>query len=180
MQDVCFDVEVEPTLKLLQGDSCIHKTISTEESARLNLEVNGLSWPRFIGYFFDVRIFNQFDKSSPQYYVEAYKYYESFKFSKYEQRIIDVKKIKSTCTCFPIWEGAGPSPTRSIYQLASKIAEKKDESYSDKIKCVRTKINFALLGRALKFLGGCLGSKRPTDTSNSCSAIIVRERRLDS
>ena len=35
MQDVCFDVEVEPTLQLIQVESLIHKTTITYEIARL-------------------------------------------------------------------------------------------------------------------------------------------------
>ena len=45
MQDVCYDVTVEPTLQLLQGESFIHKTTSTDENARLNIKATGLGSP---------------------------------------------------------------------------------------------------------------------------------------
>ena len=31
MHDVCYDVEAEPILQLLQGESFIHKSTSTDE-----------------------------------------------------------------------------------------------------------------------------------------------------
>ena len=40
--------------------------------------------------------------------------------------------------------GSGPSASRTIKHLASKIAEKKDESYSDAITYIRTN-NFSAL-----------------------------------
>ena len=64
--------------------------------------------------------------------------------------------------------GAGPSETGTIKQLARKIAEKKDESYSDALLYVRTKINFALLRGAVICLRGCRGS----DIDSSCSALV--------
>ena len=42
MHDVCYDVEVELTLLLLQGESFKHKTTSTDENARQVIEANGL------------------------------------------------------------------------------------------------------------------------------------------
>ena len=42
MHDVCYYVEVEPTLQLLQGKSFIHKTTRTNENSQLDIKVNGL------------------------------------------------------------------------------------------------------------------------------------------
>ena len=58
MHDVCYDVEVELTLQLLQSESFIHKTCNTEENARQDIDWCGLWWSRFSRYF-DVKIFNQ-------------------------------------------------------------------------------------------------------------------------
>ena len=88
----CYDVEVGPTLHLLQGESFIDKTTSTDESARLDVKANGLWESRFSLCFFDVKIFNPLARSCPKNSVEAYKYHESLKSLKYEQRILDVEK----------------------------------------------------------------------------------------
>ena len=42
MLEVCYDVEFEPTLKLLQGESFIQKTLRTGEKALLDIKANGL------------------------------------------------------------------------------------------------------------------------------------------
>ena len=75
MHDVCFDVEVERTLQLLQGESFIHITTSTDKNPRLDIKTNGLWRSWFSGYFFDAKIFNPFAKSCPKNSVEAYKYH---------------------------------------------------------------------------------------------------------
>ena len=137
----CYDVEVEPILQLLQGESFIHKTTSTDENARQDIKANGLWGSRFSCYFFDVKIFNPIAKSCPKNSVEAYKYHDSLKCLKYEQRILDVEKSDFVPLVFSCM-GAGPSATRAITQLASKIADK-EESYSEAITYIRTKLCFA-------------------------------------
>ena len=132
---------------------------------------------RFSRCFFDVKIFNPLAKSCPKNSVETYKYHESLKCLKYEQRILDVEKSYFVSLVFSCMGGAGPSATRTIKQLASKIAEKKNESYTDAITYIRRRKGFSLLRSAIIFLRGCRGSKRPTDIDSSCSAM-VREGRL--
>ena len=125
-----------------------------------------------------MKILNPPAKSCPKNSVEAYKYHELLKFLKYEHRILDVEKSNFVQLVFSCTGSAGPSATRTIQQLASKMAEEKDESYSDAITTRRI-ISFALLRSARICLRGCRGSKRPIDIDSSCSAI-VREGRLDS
>ena len=109
----CYDVEVEPILQLLQGESFKHKTTSTDENARQDIKANGLWGSRFSRYFFDVKIFNPIAKSCPKNSVEAYKYHDSLKCLKYEQRILDVEKSDFVLLVFSCM-GAGPSATRAI------------------------------------------------------------------
>ena len=42
MKDVCFDVEIEPKLQPLDGDSFVHTTTTTEDDTRLDFKANGL------------------------------------------------------------------------------------------------------------------------------------------
>ena len=42
MHDVWYDIEVEPTPQFLQGESFIHKNISTDGNVPLELKSNGL------------------------------------------------------------------------------------------------------------------------------------------
>ena len=161
-----------------QGKSSIHKTTSIDENARLEIKAIGLWASRFSRHFFDLKISNPLAKLCPKNSVEAYKYHESLKCLKFVQRILDVEKSNLVPLVFSCM-GAQDRPQRALKQLASKIAEKKDESYSDAITCIRTKISFALLRSAIICLRGCRGSKRTTDIDSSCS-VIVREGRLDS
>ena len=42
MREVCFDVEIEPKLQPLEGESFVHKTTTTEDDARLDTKADGL------------------------------------------------------------------------------------------------------------------------------------------
>ena len=100
MHYVCYDFEVEPTLQLLQGESLIHKSTSTDENARLDNKSNGLWGLRLDCFSFDVKIVNPLANSCPKDSVEEYKYRESLKCLKCEQRIIDAEKSKFSARVF--------------------------------------------------------------------------------
>ena len=92
MKEVCFDVEIEPKLQPLEGESFVHKTTTTEDEARLDIKANGLWDSRFCKTFFDVKIFNPLARTCPKNVNDAYKFHESQKKLKYESRIINVGK----------------------------------------------------------------------------------------
>ena len=80
------------------------------------------------------------------------KYREPIKKLKYELRIIEFEKaFRSLISCTG---GAGPSASKSIQRLTSRISYKKEDSVSDVITYRRTKLNFALLRSSILFLGG--------------------------
>ena len=177
LHDVCYDVEAEPTLRLLQAKSFIHKTFSTDEKARLDIKPNDLGCPGSAVISLRRRYLTH-SPSHTQKTVEAYKYHESLKCLKYEQQILDVEKSYFVSLVFFCIGGTGPSATRTIKELASKIAEKKDGSLSDAITYIRTRISFYCATLSYASARGCRGSKRRTDIDSSCSAI-VREGILD-
>ena len=139
MKDVCFDVEIEPKLQPLEGDSFVHTTTTTEDDTRLDFKANGLWDLRFCRTFFDVKIFNPLAKSCPKDINEAYKFHETQKKLKYESRIIKVEKRTFNPLVFACTGGAGPSASKVITRLASKVNEKSTESYSEAIRYIRTK-----------------------------------------
>ena len=55
---LCHDVEIEPKLQSLEGESFHNKTTTTENDDRLTIKANGLWGSRFSRTFFDVKIFN--------------------------------------------------------------------------------------------------------------------------
>ena len=56
LDEVCHDVEIEPKLQSLEGESFHNKTTTTEDDARLDIKANGLWGGRFSRTFFDVKI----------------------------------------------------------------------------------------------------------------------------
>ena len=152
LDEVCHDVEIEPKLQSLEGN----KTTTTEDDARLDIKANGLWGGRFSRTFFDVKIFNNpHAKSYPKTISDAYKYHESVKTLKYQQRILDVEHSSFVPLIFACTGGAAPGSTKTVQKLAEKLSEKRNESYSDTITYIRTKISFALVRSAILCFRGC-------------------------
>ena len=76
LDEVCHDVEIEPKLQSLEGESFHNKTTTNEDGARLDITANGLWGGRFSRTFFDVKIFKTNAKSCPKTISDAYKYHE--------------------------------------------------------------------------------------------------------
>ena len=51
LRDVCYDVEIEPKLQTLEGESFDHRTTCTEDEARLDIKASGLWNSRFCRTF---------------------------------------------------------------------------------------------------------------------------------
>ena len=79
MREVCYDVEIEPKLQPLEGESFFHKTTTTEDEARLDIKANGLWDSRFCRTFFDFTIFFPLARTRPKNANEAYNFHESQK-----------------------------------------------------------------------------------------------------
>ena len=139
LNEVCDDVEVEPCLQSLQGETFANRTTTIDDDARLDIKANGFFDSCFSRTFFDVKVFNPYAKSCPRSIPDSYKYHESIKKLKYEQRIIDVEKATFCPLIFSCTGGAGPSASKAIQRLASRISDKKEDSYSDVITYIRTK-----------------------------------------
>ena len=93
--DVCNDVEIEPKLQPLEGET-FDKSTSTEDEARLDIKANGLFDSRFCRTFFDVKIFNPLPTPVRNKFKKHINH-EATKKRKYEQRFIkkSSKKVPS-------------------------------------------------------------------------------------
>ena len=58
LTEVCHDVQVEPELQPLTGESLTNATANTQDGARLDISANGVWGGRFEKTFLDVRVFN--------------------------------------------------------------------------------------------------------------------------
>ena len=76
---------------------------------------------------------------------DAYKYHESIKENKYEQRKNEVGKAIFCPLVFTGTGGASPAASKALKQLSSTLSARKEDSYADIILYPRTKISFALL-----------------------------------
>ena len=139
----------------MEGESFNNKTLTTENDARLDSKANGLRGGRFSQTRFDVKIFNPHAKSCPKTISGAFKYHESVKTSKYQQRYLDAEHSSFVPLIFASTEGAAPDSTKTVQKLAEKLNEKENESFSDSINYVRTEISFTLLTSAILSLSGC-------------------------
>ena len=89
---------------------------------------------------------------------------------------MDVEQIKLVPLIFACTGGAAPGSTKTIQELAEKLSEKQNESYSDIIIFLRTKTSFALLRTAIFCLRGCTNLKNTSNIDNSICAIIEEGR----
>ena len=108
MNEVCHDVQIEPQLQTLQGDSIESTTTCTDDEARLDIKANGFWGQRFERTFFDVKIFNPLAKSCPKNITKAYKYHEEIKKRKYEARIREVENSTFNPIIFFVRVGLDP------------------------------------------------------------------------
>ena len=110
--------------------------------------------------------------------TEAYFYHESIKKNKYEQRITEVEKERFCPRVFACSGGAGPSASKALETLASKLSARKEDSYADIILYLRTKISFALLRSSI--LCNCWSRRlrRRENVEASMGAVFEKGRLL--
>ena len=130
---------------LVDGEVFSSNSTSTDDGAQMDIKANGLWGSRFSRTSFDVKIFNPHGKSCPRTIKDAYKSHESIKRNKYAERIRETEHSSFNVLVFACSGGAGPSASRVMKQLATKVSKKRGEPYADTISYIRTKISFAFL-----------------------------------
>ena len=177
LNEVCDDIEVEPCLQTLQGETFANRTTTIDDDARLDITANGFFDSGFSRTFFDVKVFNPFAISCPRSLPDSYNYHESIKKLKYEQRIIEVEKATFCSLIFSCTGGAGPSASKAIQRLASR-SDKKEDSYSDVITYIRTKLSWALLRSSILCLRGARSMSRRPAVLASLRTVLEEGRLL--
>ena len=103
--------------------------------------------------------------------------HEQIKKLKYEQRIREVEHVTFnplvSCT-----GGAGPSASKVIKRIAGKLSDKKEDSYSDIITYIRTKISFALLRSSILCIRGSRSLRRRGIVEASIGTVVEEGRLL--
>ena len=176
MDEVCHDIQLEPKLQSLDGEIFSSNSFTADDDARLDIKANRLWGFRFNRNFFDVKIFNPHAKSCPKTMKNAYKYHESIKRNKYEERIRETEHSSFRALVSACSGGAGPSALRVMKKLATKNSEKRGEPFADLISYIRTKISFALLRSCFLCSRGCRALKPRVLSETSISAVVEEGR----
>ena len=146
LTEVCHDVNVEPRLQPLSGETFTTRSTATEDNSRLDIAASGFWGGRFERAFFDVRVINPFAPSNrtPQ-MTSCYRRHEREKRRKYDQRVREVEHASFVPLVMSCTGGAGPSATVFLRRLAALSSEKNHTNYSTVIELLRVRLSFALL-----------------------------------
>ena len=142
---VCNDVAVEPVLQEVTGETLNHGA-NKAPVARLEIHARGF-WKGQRSAFFDVRVCHanadSYRDLTPK---QIYKKHENEKKRKYAERVMKIEQGTFTPLVFTTTGGmAGDECVKYHSILAELISNKKGESYSNAISCIRAKVSFAML-----------------------------------
>jgi hypothetical protein len=177
LRQVCYNVEVEP--ELLPIESTDFKVIGKNaQRARLDIAANGL-WGPFQKTMFDVRVFHPNCKSYRNKSLkDLYSMHEKQKTRDYQHRVLQTEKASFTPLIYSTNGGLAPQAETFHKRLASLIAEKKKERYSDVMGHLRTELSFTMLRSVLTSLRGVRGRKinGPKTPQAFLSYNLIQER----
>ena len=155
LSDVCHDVETEPTLQSLSGETFSLRSSSRDDDARLDISARGFWGGRFEKTYFDVRVFNPNATSYTCFEVAScYRRQEQEKKRKYEERLRKVENASFTPIILSCTGGMSKLTTSFTKKLASMISEKKDTPYGSVINWLRCRLGFALLRASIMCIRG--------------------------
>ena len=158
MQKVCRDVVTEPVL-LPVNPAELRPGTNSAQNARLDLSARDL-WSGGEKNFYDVRVTHANaaslrDKSLTQ----IYRMNENEKKNLYNERVQNVEKGTFTPLVFLTSGGMGPECLKFNKRIAEKTADKQNETYSQVMMHIRTRLRFALLKSTLIGLRGFRGKR---------------------
>ena len=160
LTEVCHDVRVEPNLQPLTGEVFSGASSNIQDGVRLDIVASGFWGGRYERTFFDIRIFNPHapsNRSCPL--PSCYRKHEKIKKRAYEQRILEVEHASFTPLVFSASGGLAKEATTFYKNLASHLAEKRDNAYSSTMNWLRCLLSFSLLRSAIQCIRGARSSK---------------------
>ena len=130
LQQVCYNVAVEPHLQPLSGETMSLKSSNSDDAVCLDVSARGVRGGRFERTFFDVRVFNPSAQSNRQpSLISVYRRHEKEKKRLYEQRVLEVEHSTFTPLVMSATGGMAPIATTFYSRLASMISEKQRIPY---------------------------------------------------
>ena len=155
LKDVCADVEVEPSLQPLSGESFRYRSTLRDDDAHPDIRVRGFWDKRWQDTYVDVRVFHPDAPSYRSTPASAlYRRFEADKKRHYGPRIRDVEHGTFTPIVFSTLGGSGRECSAFLKRLSARLAEKHELSYSQVMCWVRCSLSFSLLRASLTCLRG--------------------------
>ena len=159
---VCNDVEVEPVLQEVTGETLNHGANKAPD-ARLDIHARGF-WERQRSAFFDVRVCHpnadSYRDLTPK---QIYKKHENEKKRQYAERVMEIEQGTFTPLVFTTTGGMADECAKYHSRLAELIANKKGESYSSTISWIRAEVSFAIVRSVILCLRGSKSRRRQLD-----------------
>ena len=160
MKEIHNDVEVEPTLLPITGESFHHRSANCEPDARADIRVRGF-WTRSRNAFFDTRVFYPHASSFRSKPISSiYRKLEGDKKREYGERINTVEHGSFTPLIFSSCGGMGPEAKIAINRIADALAAKRKECYSKVVCWMRCCLAFSLARSAIRCIRGSRSVRR--------------------
>jgi hypothetical protein len=178
MREILHDVELEPRLAPLSGETLQPRTAISTDEARSDIRARSF-WQRQRNAFFDLRVFyphasSYLSKSLPSLYASI----ERIKKREYADRILQVEQGSFTPLVFSSLGGMGPETSAAMKQLATALSSHRNEPYSHTMCLLRCRISFSLMRASSTCLRGSRPRRRPEPHSMPPAALVMEEARL--
>ena len=176
LKEVHNDVEIEPKLQPLSGESFRHRTANTDPDARADIRVRGF-WTQGKNAFFDTRVFYPHARcyrSKPL--KSLFRKMEGDKKRDYGQRIIEVEHGSFTPLVFSACGGMGQEASVVVKRLADALAMKRNENYSRVITWMRCCLAFSLARSAIRCERGSRSISRRTHRQAPVDLVLAEAR----
>ena len=157
----CTNVQSEPHLTDLQGESFSNRTANTSSGARLDIKARNF-WRQGQDAYFDIRVTHVNALSHKDLTTKTvFKNQENEKKRQYNQRVMDVEQGTFTPLIIGTNGGMGAECDMFIKNLADRLSIKQSEEYAKIVTWIRTKLSFEVVRSTVLCLRG---SRRPWKT----------------
>ena len=154
LNEVCSDVQIEPPLNPLSGETLKEISANRKDDARLDIAARSF-WVSGQKAFFDIRVFNPLAiRYRNSKISKACETNEREKKRQYNQRVLDVEHGCFTPIVFTAMGGMGREARAFYKRLADLLADNRKEDCSVTTTWMRRKISFALMKSVILCLRG--------------------------
>ena len=168
MENVAKDVQIEPKLLPVEGSDVAG---SVGDQSRLDISARGI-WGQQEKTFFDVRIAHpNADSHTHKLMASLYKENEKEKKEKYNARVLNIEKASFCPLVFLTTGGMSPECEALNKRIATLIANKTSENYSQVMTYLRTRLRFALLKATVIAVRGYRGRAKKEETESYVDEI---------